>query len=505
MPADPQRVLKFIRCLRLVEGEQAGQLYKPMKWHIDCINGIYGPSDSEGRRIVREAYISVPRKNAKSTFLSALCIYSLFEEPGAQVFCVANSVEQGKIIFRIIARMIGQNELLKSMCKIRQSLNDIEVPATHGRLKVLSKLAGQAYGLNPSFVVYDELFAAKTGDLYTALQTASGARREPLMISITTAGYDRNSICYQKYAYAKQVLTGAVNDPAFFAYIREASETDDWRSPEVWARVNPGWGISVKRSAFEALARQAEAAPSEENNFRQLYLNQWVAQSRRWLSMAAWDKCTSGVTPEELTEAGAEFYGGLDLSTTQDLTAFVMCANMGNYCYLYPYFFLPADTVENNHINRKIYASWVKAGALNISIGNVIDYDYIVSFIEDLGQRYNIRSIAYDPWNSTHPVARLANTYEVVKYPQSYANMSPAAKDFERGIINGSLLHTESPVLRWCADNVEIMTDKSGNIKPVKAAADQKIDGIIASIMAYDLCLKNTTYSVYEDRGIISI
>lgn len=424
-------------------------------------------------------------------------------EIGAGVYIVSNSVEQGKICFRIVVGMIRQNAVLKSMCRIAESRNEIYVPATNSRLKVLSGLAGQAHGLNPSFVIYDELHATKKSDLYTAMQTAMNARRQPLMVAITTAGNSRSSLCFQKYSYAKKVIEGTITDPSFFGYIREAPPDADWRDPAVWRAANPGWGISVHPEGLKSLALQALSSPTEESNFRQLYLNQWVSASKRWLRMSDWQECITDLQPEDLD--GAEFYGGLDLSTTQDLTAFVLCAKAGAYSYLFPYFFLPYDTVEGNAVNKKLYQAFSKSGALITTIGNVIDYDYIVDFIRGLAGKLRINSIAYDPWNSAHPVARLAEDFEVVKYPQSYNVMSPAAKDFERGILNRSLLHRQHQVLDWCADNVEIAVDRVGNIKPVKSGDDNKIDGIIAAIMAYDLCQKNSVQSVYEDRGFISI
>lgn len=508
MRNDPEKVLQFFRCLKLVEGEMAGKFYEPMQWHQDVVRGLFGPVDDEGYRKVREAYISVPRKNSKSTFCSALACYMLFAtgEQGAQVYCVATTAEQGRICFRIIAGMIRQQPTLRGMCRILESRSEILVPSTNSRLKVLSRIAGQAHGLNPSFVIYDELHAATNGDLYAAMLTGSGARREPLLCAITTAGHSRASICYTKYAYAKRWLSGAIQDDAFFAYIKEPEEGDDWKDPKVWEKVNPGWGISVKPKSIEALARQAIAIPSEENNFRQLYLNEWVSNSKRWLSMDAWDATLSEAKLEDFSDC--EFYAGLDLSSTKDLTALCLCCKQGEYFHLFPYFFLPTDAIDGNKINRAAYQGWQKSGHLIGSIGNVIDYQQIVDKVYELAEKVKIQSVAYDPWNSAWPIAQLANDFDVVKYSQSFAIMSPASKDFERALLNKTLLHDNNAVMRWCADNVEILTDRAGNIRPVAPSEENKVDGIVAGIMAFDLCAKNTMTSdssIYEERGVITI
>ena len=505
VPNDPEHVIKFFRCLRLPEGAAGGRLWEPMSWHKDVIRRIFGNTDSDGFRRVREFYCSIPRKNSKTVFAAGLALYFLIMDgensPG--VYMVANSIEQAKICFRAVHYMATTHRLINAMCRPVPSRGEIYVPANNGRLKVLSKMPGTAHGLSCSFCVYDELHEARSGELYDVMLTSMGARRQPLMISITTAGNSKNSIAFQKYDYCKKVLSGQIEDPAFSGYIREPAPGQKWNDPETWKAVNPGWGISVYPAALEALAKQAENVPSAEATFRQLYLNEWLSASRKWISSSVWQKTRTGARLEDFS--GAEFYGGLDLSSTQDLTAFVLACRDGDFSYLFPFFFLPSETIETHPANKNIYSAALRRGDLQQIVGNVIDYDYIVSFIRALGRRVNIRGIAFDPWNSVHPVAQLAADFDMIRFPQSYAAISPASKDFERALIAGSLLHADNSLLNFCAENAEIKNDSNGNIKPVKASDAAKIDGIIAAIMAFDLLQKNNVSSVYETRGLISI
>ena len=406
--------------------------------------------------------------------------------------------------------MVRQHPTLNAMCRITPSRSEIFVPKTNSRLKVISKLAGVAQGLSASMVIYDELHAAPNGELYSTMQTSMGARKQPLMLTITTAGYDRHSICYEKYTYAKRVLGGDVEDPKFYGYIREADEDDDPFDIKTWEKANPGWGISVYPEALEALAVQAQNIPSEENHFRQYYLNQWVSNAHRWLSVPQWQNTVTGANIEDFY--GCDFYCGLDLSSTQDLTAICYCTKQEDKYYLFPYFFLPKETIQTHKLNRNSYMAWERQGHLIGSIGNVVDYDMVYKSITDLAEHINLKQIAYDPWNSSYCVGLLASAgFEVIKYNQSCSVMSPACKDFERALLNKTLLHTNNPVMSWCVENVEILEDKSGNIRPFAPSEDNKIDGVIAGIMAYDLCMKNSITesssgaSVYEDRGIIAL
>ena len=500
------RVLKFLRCLKLVEGEFAGVFYEPMDWHEQIVRDIYDKVDADGNRLTRQAYISVPRKNSKTTFVATLCLYHLFadHEPGAQVYLSAVDREQAKLAFKILTAMIRQQPTLKSLCSVSKN-GTVEVPSTNSRLRVLSKQSENVHGTNPSFVIYDELHVVKSREKYDALISGMGNRRQPLLCVVTTAGHDRSSLCYELYRYGKSINAGTVKDDSFYAFIREPEEGDNWKDPNVWRKVNPGWGISIKPGFLEAQFRQAVNTPSFENTFRQYYLNEWVSQSKRWLSMADWDAAGSDITLEDCKDV--VFCGGLDLSATQDLTSFVLCGEIDGKRILFPFFFLPSETVETHKINKAFYQGWASSGQLLTSVGNVIDYDYIVDFISALGERVRLTDIAYDAWNSSYPVSRLEEAgFKMWRFPQSFSYMSAPSKDFEVALKSGTLIHNRNEVLRWCADNVEVMQDRSGNIKPVKPAEANKIDGIVAGIMAYDLSRKlNADSFVYEERGMVTL
>lgn len=492
-----------MRLLKLVEGDFAGKYYVPMDWHEKIVRDIYDNVDGSGNRKIREAYISVPRKNSKTTFVAALCLYHLFAdgEIGGQIYLAASDREQAKLAFKILTAMIRQQPTLKRLCQISKN-GTVEVPSTNSRLRVLSKLSENVHGTNPSFVIYDELHVAKNRDMYDALITGMGNRRQPLLCIVTTAGNDRKSICYEKYHYGKQILAGTLTNDSFYAYIREPEEGDNWHDPAVWQKVNPGWGISVDPVFIENQHRQACDVPSFENTFRQLYLNEWVSQSTRWIKMDVWDKAQVNASPSDFADMPC--YCGLDLSTTRDLTCFVMCFAADGKYYLFPHFFIPSDTVEIS-VNKVAYEAWTRSGQLFSTPGNVVDYDFLADHIAGLARQYNIKAVAYDRWNSNYIAQRLeARGIEMLAYSQGFRNLSPASKDFERGLVCGEIFHDNNEVFRWCADNVEVLSDSNGNIRPTKPSEDSKIDGIVASIMAFDLARQKAgSGSVYESSGLV--
>ena len=335
------------------------------------------------------------------------------------------------------------------------------------------------------------------------------ARMQPLYFLITTAGTDTNSICFETHQKAKDILEGRKIDPTFYPVIYGAGEDEDWTDPKVWLKSNPSLGETIGMDKVKAACDSARQNPGEENSFRQLRLNQWVKQAVRWMPMEKWDACALPVD-EEMLE-GRVCYGGLDLSSTTDLTSFCLVFPPDSEeepYYVLPYFWVPEETlalrVNRDHVP---YDVWERQGYINTTEGNVVHYGYIEKFIEKLGERFNIRSISYDRWGATQMSQDLENMgFNVVPMGQGFASMSPPTKELMKLTLEKRIAHGGHPVLRWNMDNIFIRTDPAGNIKADKSKSTEKIDGAIAMIMALDRairCGNDTSESVYDSRGLL--
>ena len=335
------------------------------------------------------------------------------------------------------------------------------------------------------------------------------ARMQPLYFLITTAGTDTNSICYETHQKAVDILEGRKIDPTFYPVIYGAGQEEDWTDPKVWKKANPSLGETIGMDKVKAACDSARQNPGEENSFRQLRLNQWVKQAVRWMPMEKWDACAFPVNPEDLE--GRVCYGGLDLSSTSDLTAFVLVfppEDDEEPYYILPYFWLPEETlpirVNRDHVP---YDVWERQGFIQTTEGNVVHYGYIEKYIERLGEKYNIREIAFDRWGAVQMVQNLEGMgFTVVPMGQGFASMSPPTKELMKLTLEKKLAHGGHPVLRWNMDNIFIRTDPAGNIKADKAKSTEKIDGAVATIMALDRairCGNDTNESVYDSRGLL--
>ena len=402
--------------------------------------------------------------------------------------------------------VLAEPELL---ARGRVFLNNIVVEATGSELKVVSAEAYTKHGVNAHGVIIDELHAQPNRELVDVLTTSTGARRQPLIIYITTADFDRESICNEKYDYACKVRDGIIADPAFLPVIYEAQRDDDWTSPAVWARANPNLGVSVSREYLERECRRAQETPTYENTFKRLHLNLRTQQDVRWLSIEAWDACGDEPVDESALD-GQACFAGLDLSTTTDVSALALVfPDSDGTVAVVSRFWIPGDNAEKRERRDRVpYQTWCRQGLIDMTPGNVIDYDRIRSAINELGQRFDIREIAIDPWNSTQLALQLqGDGFEVVTFGQGFRDMTAPTKELEKLVISGKLHHGGHPVLRWMASNVAVETDAAGNLKPSKKKSTERIDGVVATIMALGRSMKQEQeyVSVYENRGVIYI
>ena len=498
----------FPRFLRHAKGQWAGKPFELEPWQIEVVRNLFGWKRADGTRKYRQCLIAVPRKNGKSTFAAGLALYLLLcdREPGAEVYSAAADREQAAIVFDLARFMVEQHPALAK--RARPFRRTIVAESGASSYKVLSADVGTKHGLNAHGIIFDELHAQPHRHLWDVLNTSVGARQQPLSIAITTAGDDQHSICYEVWEYARRVRDGVVDDPAFLPVLFETGEDEDWTDPEVWAKANPSLGRTVTAEFLEAECKKALETPAYENTFRRLYLNQWVRQAKRWMPLRRWDECAA--PPAEL--AGRRVYGGLDLSSNTDVTALVWVAEAdgegegGRPLYdIVPRLFIPAESMrERVRRDRVPYDVWQRQGLLEVTTGDVVDYDHVLHRIREDAAGFHCQEIAFDRWGSIPVTTKLQDDgFEVVQFGQGFASMSSPTKELLKLVLGGQLRHGGHPVLRWMADNMVVREDPAGNIKPDKARCREKIDGVVALIMALARALlRAENRSPYEQRGV---
>ena len=504
----------FIESLCHTKGTWAGKRFELMDWQEQIIRDLFGILKPNGYRQFNTAYIEIPKKNGKSELAAAVALLLTCGdgEQRAEVYGAAADRQQASIVFDVAADMVRMCPALNKRVKILASQKRLIYEPTNSFYQVLSAEAYSKHGFNVHGVVFDELHSQPNRKLYDVLTKGSGdARMQPFFFLITTAGTDTHSICYEVHQKAQDIIDGRKIDPTFYPVIYGADDTEDWTSPKVWKKCNPSLGETIGMDKVKTACESAKQNPGEENSFRQLRLNQWVKQAVRWMPMDKWDKCAFAVNEEQLQ--GRVCYGGLDLSSTTDITAFVLVfppLDEEDKYIILPYFWIPEDTldlrVKRDHVP---YDVWHRQGYLQTTEGNVVHYGYIEKFIEELGKKFNIREIAFDRWGAVQMVQNLEGMgFTVVPFGQGFKDMSPPTKELMKLTLEQKIAHGGHPVLRWNMDNIFIRTDPAGNIKADKEKSTEKIDGAVATIMALDRairCGNDTSESVYSSRGILFI
>ena len=450
-------------------------------------------------------------KTHNSELAAAIALYLLYadNEPSAEVYGAACDRNQASIVFDVARQMVEMSPALMRRSKIRSAGKRIINYRNAGFYQVLSAETGTKHGLNVSGLVFDEIHAQPNRKLYDVLTKGSGdAREQPLFFIITTAGNDKNSICYELHTKALDLMQGRKKDYTFYPVVYGLEADEDWTDEANWYKANPSLGHTIKIERVREAYQNAIENPAEENVFKQLRLNIWTSASIRRIPEQLNDKGNLPIDLDSLR--GRMCYGGLDLSSTSDITALVLAfpprTEEEKYVLL-PFFWLPEDTLElrcrRDHV---LYDVWQKQGFIQTTEGNVIHYGFIEKFIEHLGETYNIREIAYDRWNATQMVQNLEDMgVTMVPFGQGFKDMSPPSKELFKLLMEGNIIHGGNPVLKWMAGNVVMRQDPAGNIKPDKEKSVEKIDGIVASIMALDRCIRNGAgcSSVYDERGVI--
>ena len=507
--AAADRVVEFFGMLRHYKGEWAGREFELSDWQVeDIIRPLFGWMRADGTRRFRHAYIEVARKNGKSTLVAGLGLFLTMAdgEPGAEVYSSATKREQAKIVFGDARQMLELSPKLKRYCQIFR--NNINVPRTGSKFEPLGADSNTLDGLNPHGNIVDELHAHRDRRVWDVMATAMGARRQPLTLAITTAGmYRPESIGWEQHNLAVQVLEGVIEDDAFFAYIAAADSDDDPGDPETWAKANPALGGTVKADYLEEEWRRAKQSPSFLNTFLRTHLNVWTSQVDRWLDMDNWNACELVSAAEDLI--GQECFGGLDLASTTDIAAFALVFPDVDMTFdVLMRFWVPEERIQERSVRDGVpYDAWAREGWLTATEGNVIDFEVIRRDLNRMAEEYDIREIAFDRWGAMQITTQLdGDGLTVVPMGQGFASMSAPSKELEAQVMGHKLAHGGNPVLRWMASNAAIEEDAAGNIKPAKHKSTEKIDGIVALVMAMDRAVRHREEDkVYSSEGLLVV
>lgn len=509
--AKADRAVKFIQNLKHTKGKWDGKKFMLLPWQEQIVRDIFGIVRADGKRQFLTAYVEIPKKQGKSELAAAIALYLLYAdgEASAEVYGAACDRNQASIVFDVAKQMVMKSPALMKRSKIAAATKRIVNYSNAGFYQVLSAETGTKHGLNVSGLVFDEIHAQPNRKLYDVLTKGSGdAREQPLFFIITTAGTDKQSICYELHTKALDIMNSRKNDSTFYPVVYGLAEGDDWNDEANWYKANPSLGHTIAIERVREAYKNALENPAEENVFKQLRLNMWTNSTVVWIPEHIYDKGNSPIDIDSL--AGRDCYAGLDLASTSDITAFVLVfpprSEDEKYIVL-PFFWLPEDTLDlrcrRDHV---LYDVWERQGYIHTTEGNVIHYGFIERFIEDLGKKYHIKEIAYDRWNATQMVQNLEDEgFTMVPFGQGFKDMSPPSKELYKLLMEGSIIHGGNPVLKWMAQNVVMRQDPAGNIKPDKERSVEKIDGIVALIMGLDRCIRNggETTSIYDERGMI--
>ena len=510
--AKADRAVKFIENLCHTKGKWAGKRFWLLPWQEQLIRDIFGIVKPDGNRQFRTAFVEICKKVGKSELAAAVALYLLYadNEPSAEVYGAAADRQQASIVFDVARQMVEMSPALLKRSKLMTATKRIVNYGNSGYYQVLSAEVGGKHGFSVSGLVFDEIHTQPNRQLYDVLtKGSSDARQNPLHFIITTAGTDRHSIAFELHTKAVDILEGRRVDPTFYPVVYGLKDDEDWEDEANWYKVNPSLGYTVDIERLRDAYREAKQNPADEVTFKWLRLNMWVSSTVAWIPDAIFMKGNEEIDLAALE--GRDCYGGLDLSSTGDITALVLMfppRDEDEKYILLPFFWVPEETIPQRVKAASVpYDIWERQGYLLSTEGNVIHYDFIEKFINDLAEKYHICEIAVDRWNATQMIQNLeGDGFTMVPFGQGFASMSGPTKDFYRLLMEGQIIHGGHPVLRWMAGNVVVDTDPTGNIKVTKAKSKEKIDGIVAAIMALDRCIRNQTEpqgSVYDERGLL--
>jgi phage terminase large subunit-like protein len=507
----------FQRAIRHTVGEWDGKPFDPLPWQQFILWNLYGWFREDGTRRFNYAYITVARKNGKTTLMAGCALAALFfdQEKAAEVYFAATKKDQAKIGFDEAQRMVSISPPLRK--HLRAGKHDIKAPTLSARCTYLSSERDTLDGLNIHFAGIDEYHAHPTDGVANVLRSGMQARRNPLHLTITTAGFNRESPCYEMQKTCKEILDGVKHDDAQFALIYELDEDDDWTDSSTWIKANPSLGVALRPQLLESQLQQAiNLGGSREVEFKTKHLNKWVTASKTWIQDEIW---SANERQEDLT--GRICWGGLDLASVSDMTALVMVYPDGEGYHVRGHYFMPSDTIDNilDREPSHIYRTFLDLPNFHVTDGNVTDYAAIRRLVSGVMNRpdgqevdgsslmhsYQIEKIAFDRYNSTQIAIDLVDDgVPLTPFGQGFVSMSSPTKQLEVLVRTGKVWHDGDPVLRWALGNVELKMDPAGNIKADKQKSGGKIDPIVAMVMGIGEHMK-TPQETEQNFDIISL
>lgn len=499
------RICVFIEYLRHVKGALAGQRILLEPWQVFILTTVFGWVDDDGRRRFRHVYVEVPRGNGKSALSSGIALYMLAAdgEYGAECYTFATTREQARIVFNAAQGMARLSKDVAKATGITVQAKTVTVMRTGSVLEPKSSEGSTLDGLNTHLAVIDELHAHKTRDVYDVVSTSMGKRQQPLLWVITTAGFDTSGICYEVRTMVTRILAGQAVDESKFGIIYSIDEGDDWTTEGALRKANPNWGVSVMPAEVLSQQRTAIELPSAANNFKTKHLDVWCSASAAWMNMYAWNQC------RDTTLSLSDFDGqpcsiGLDLGAKNDLTAKVRVFpyedETGRRMYaVFPEFYLPQKTVDT--AGNSQYQGWASQGLIHPTEGAMTDLNVIEEDIRDDLGRFDVTTVAYDPWQAIQLATSLSDAgAPMVEFRNTVQNLSEPMKWLEALVLDGRIRHDGNPVMEWMMSNVVARRDQKDNIFPRKERYENKIDGPVALIYALAMLLSDRQ----DDSGDIS-
>ena len=490
-PAD--NLCALIERLPHVKGPFAGEPIQLEPWQVFILSTVFGWVRDDGKRRFRRSYIEVPRGNAKSTLSSAVALYMLAadREGGAEVYSLATTRDQARIVFGDAQTMARRSPGFRRRFSVEVGAHNMHVLASGSKFEALSAEGSTLDGLNIHFGCVDELHAHKTRTVYDVVETGTGKRDNSLLWVITTAGSNRAGICYEVRTFVTRLLDGVFEDDTQFGIIYGLDDGDDWTTESALIKANPNWGISVRPEVLVPLQAKAMQLPSAVNNFKTKHLNEWVNADTAWMDMRAWDACADPAVDLE-GFAGQPCWIGLDLASKTDIAALVLVfphPEMTDAYVIFGKYYLPEDTVSA--AGNSQYEGWMRTGRLTVTPGNVIDFGWIEADLLEMASRFEVQAVAFDPFQATQLSTRmLAEGLPMIEVRPTVLNFSEPMKTLEALVLQKKLTHDGDPVLTWMASNVVAHLDVKDNIYPRKERAENKIDGIVALIMAISRAIK---------------
>ena len=500
-----------------VRGRQwSGKKLKLRKWQREPLENIFGVLNEDGTRKYRMVYWEIPKKNSKSTIAAGVSLYLLFAdgEMGAEVYSAASDREQASIVFNIARDMVNRTPQLKRRARVLDSRKTIRLEADAGSLyRAVEREAASQHGYNVHGLIFDEFHTQRTSDLFNTLHEGTAARVQPLTFIITTAGYDRESICWKYHEYALDVIKGTIEDPTFYPIVYSAVDPDEdpqevnWQDERRWYKANPALGDFLPIEQMRDSARRAAEIPSEQNEFMRLRENIWTQQWQKAIPLAKWDACKPG--PGEDALKGRRCYGGLDLGAVNDLTAWAMVfpddddpelVDVVLRCWC-----PEARLYAKDNVYRKSYQAWVKQGWLVATPGEATDYGFVRRQIIEDSTKFDLFDAAVDRQFQAHQLSMelIDEGIDMVGMGQGFLSMASPTREFEERVTKQKIRHGKNPLLRWSVDSYTVKFDDAGNMKPTKKDSAGKIDPVVALLMAIERAMVNTNEGAPQEARVL--